>query len=44
MSIEENKRVTRSFIDDAWNSGRYDEARDPAFAPVSRSRPMGPST
>ena len=28
MAGEDNKRLTRKFIDAAWNTGHYDEARE----------------
>jgi hypothetical protein len=28
MADEENKRATQRFIEQAWNAGRFDEARE----------------
>lgn len=40
----ENKRVTRKFIDDAWNAGRYDEARGHLAADFVNHTPFGEET
>ena len=44
MAPEENKRATRKFIDDAWNGGRYDEAREHLAADFVNHTPFGEET
>lgn len=44
MAGEENKRVTRKFIDDAWNTDRYDEAREHLAPDFVNHTPLGEET
>jgi steroid delta-isomerase-like uncharacterized protein len=44
MSEEENKRTTRTFIDDAWNGGRFDEAREHIAPDFVNHTPFGDET
>ncbi|HEX6513381.1 MAG TPA: ester cyclase [Chloroflexota bacterium] len=44
MSAEDNKRLTRQFIEDAWNAGRYDQAGHHLAPDFANNTPMGLET
>ena len=44
MTVDENKQATREFIEDAWNNGRFEPAREHLAADFVNHTPYGDET